>query len=135
MSFIPITNNPVWIKIATKTHTDFSTAGLVNTIASGYLLPANACINGCFVNATAAFTGSTISAYTISVGVGSGANIAKYCPALSVFTVALQLPRTLAGIESLSTTTSITLTATSIGANLSAATTGSVDIYLLVGLI
>lgn len=122
-----------WIKIATKTFTDFSTAGVVNTIASGYLLPVKGIVTGCQIIPTTLFSGGIIASYTISVGIGSGAGIAKYGIATNVFTgAALATPNILPGIESTTTTTSITITATSTVGNLSAATAGSIDIYLLV---
>ncbi len=136
MSYTPLTTNPSWIKIASKSYTDFSETKFVNTIPSGYSLPANTSVLGCFVNPTTIFLGGLIASYTISVGVGSGAGIAKYAVAQNVFTGAtLQNPQTLAGIESLSTDTSITITATSSVGDLSAATQGSVDIYMLVSTI
>lgn len=135
-TFAPTTVTAQWVKIATKTFTDFSTAGVVNTIASGYVLPAKGIVSGCFVDATTLFSGGLLATYTISVGIGSGASIAKYAIAKNVFTGAtVGTPNILTGIESTSITTSITLTATSTVANLSSATTGSVDIYLLVGIL
>lgn len=125
-----------WIKIATKVFGDFSTAGLTNTIASGYLLPPKGIIMGCQVIANTAFSGGTIASYTVSVGVGSGGSIAKYGVATNVFTGStLAVPNVLSGIESISSTTSITLTAISTIGLLNTATTGSVSVYLLVGVL
>lgn len=138
MSYTPqATSTPQWIKIATKTYANFSTAALVNTIASGYLLPAKGIVSGCMVIPTVLFSGTAIASYTISVGIGSGASIAKYGIAANVFTGAtLAAPNILTGMESTTSTTSITLTATSAVGLLNAASgTGSVDIYLLVGII
>lgn len=138
MSFTPTsTLYPQWIKIATKTYADFSTAALVNSIASGYLLPAKGIVSGCMVIPTVLFSGTAIASYTISVGIGSGAGVAKYGIAANVFTGAtLAAPNILTGIESTTSTTSITLTATSaVGLLNSSSGLGSVDIYLLVGVI
>jgi len=128
------TSNPQWIKVATKTFTDFSTAGATNTIASGYLLPANGVITGCQVIPTVAFSGGTIATYTISVGIAS--SHLKYAIATNVFTgFSLSTPNVLPGIESTSATTSITLTATATVGLLNASTAGSVDIWLLVSVL
>lgn len=138
MSYIPTSSsNPIWLKIATKTYANFSAAGLINTIASGYLLPAKGIITGCMVIPTVLFSGTAIAAYTISVGIGSGAGVAKYAIAANVFTGAtLGAPNILPGIESVSSTTSITLTATStVGLLNSSSGTGSVDIWLLVSVL
>jgi len=132
MSYTP--NTDQWIKIATKTFTDFSTAGATNTIASGYSLPAKSIVTGCQVIATTLFSGGTVASYTVSVGIGSGGSIAKYAIATNVFTGAtLAAPNVLPGIESTSAAVSITLTATATVGLLNAATAGSVDIYLRVG--
>jgi len=129
-----LTPVPQWVKVATKTFTDFSTAGAANTIASGYLLPAKGVITGCQVIPTVAFAGGTIATYTVSVGIAS--SHLKYTVATNVFTgFTLAAPNILPGIESTSSTTSITLTATATVGLLNAATAGSVDIYLLVGVL
>ena len=129
-----LTPVPQWVKVATKTFTDFSTAGAANTIASGYLLPANGVITGCQVIPTVAFSGGTIATYTVSVGISS--SHLKYAIATNVFTgFTLSAPNVLPGIESTSTTTSITLTATATVGLLNASTAGSVDIWLLVSVL
>lgn len=121
-----------WVRIATKTYADFSTAGASVNIASGYSLPAKGVIHGCVVIPTTAFSGGTIATYTISVGIAG--TVAKYAVATNVFTgYALSTPNLLPGIESTSASTSITLTAVAGVGLLNAATAGSCDIYLLVG--
>lgn len=121
---------PSWVKI-TKAYTDYSTGGLVNTISTGFTLPAKGIITGCVVIPTTAFSGSTIASYTISVGIAG--TVAKYAVATNVFTgFTLTTPNVLPGIESTSAGVAITTTATAVGANLNAAAAGSVDIYLLV---
>lgn len=127
---------PQWIKIATKSFTDFAIAGLVNTIASGYSLPAQSVIHAVWIKPTTTFSGGTIASYTISVGVGSGAGVAKYFTAASVFTgVSLVNPLALIGIESVGSPTSITLTATSTVGLLNAADQGDVEVWALVSTI
>lgn len=122
---------PQWVKIATKTFTDFSTAGATTNIASGYSIPAKAIVQGGVVIPTTAFSGGTIATYTISCGISG--TIAKYIIATNVFTgFSLAVPSLLPGLESTSVTTSITLTATCTVGLLNAATAGSCDVYLLI---
>lgn len=124
-----------WIKIATKTFSDFSTAGTDITIASGYLLPAKGVITGTMINATTKFSGGGITQYTISVGGATLGDPTKYAVAQNVFTGAQLIgPALQGGMESFSTTGSITISAHSAGANLDAATAGVVDIYIYVAI-
>lgn len=124
----------VWAKIATKTFSDFSTAGAANTIASGYLLPAKGVIMGCQVIPSVAFSGGTIATYTVSVGIST--SHLKYAIATNVFTgFTLATPNILPGIESTTTTTSITLTATATVGLLNAGSAGSCDIWLCVSVL
>lgn len=122
-------NTPQWIKI-TKTFSDFSTASLTNSITV-YSLPAKGVIHSVQVYANTVYSGGTIATYTISVGI-SGSN-AKYAIAANVFTGATLAPiNILSAVESMSGATNITATAISTVGLLSAATQGSVDIYILV---
>lgn len=122
---------PRWVKV-TKSYTDFSTGGLTNDI-SIYTLPIKGYIHDIKIVPTTAFSGGLIATYTISVGI-SGA-LTKYAIATNVFTgnTTLNTIHTpLVGLESTSGTTDIRAQAVSTVGNLSAATAGSVDIYLLV---
>ncbi len=122
-----------WVKI-TKAYTDFSAAGLTNSI-NIYSLPAKAMIHACIVKQSTNFTGGIIATYTISVGVGSGASVAKYGLAFDVFQSAAANVigvNVLGGVEDFSGATNITATAVSTVGLLNAATQGSVDIYLFI---
>lgn len=135
----PVGNSPVWVRAATFFASSFSTAGTTNTITL-YTLPAGAIIHGVRIYPAQAFTGTSITAYTVSVGLSGTVN--KYANATSVFTTGatvfqdsypatgLNVPAAVAGAESMTGTTTITATATSTGANLNAATTGEVVIWL-----
>lgn len=123
---------PHWIKI-TKTYSDFSTAGLTNSITI-YTLPAGGVIHAVQMNASTKFSGGLIATYTISVG-KAGTN-AKYAIATNVFTGAtLPVISVLPAVESIGSTTAITATAISTIGNLNTATAGSVDIWLLVSIL
>ena len=122
-------NVPKWVKI-TKTFSDFSTAALTNSITI-YSLPAKAIIHSVQLNAPTLFSGGTIAAYTISIGING--TLTKYAAATNVFTGAtLQPPSAIVGVENMSSATNILATAISTVGNLNAATAGSVDIYLLI---
>lgn len=131
MSYEPQLTVPKWVKV-TKTFSDFSTAGVTNDIEI-YSLPAMSTIFSVQLVPTVAFTGGLIATYTISVG-KAGA-LTKYAIATDVFT-GFALPSIAGvsplGIESTSGATSIRAQAISTVGNLNAATTGSLDIYLLV---
>jgi hypothetical protein len=122
---------PQWIKV-TIPYTSFSTAATTNTI-SGYTLPAGGIIHGIKVKHSTAFSGTSITGYTIKVGISGETD--RYTSAFSVFSTVsgtnFQLNSTFDSQDH-GSTTDIKVTATSTGANLSAATAGSVDIWLLV---
>lgn len=122
---------PQCVKI-TKTHTDLAIAATTNNITL-YSLPAGGVIQMVKTKASVAFTGGSISAYTVSVGIAG--TLAKYSTAFDVFQAVgsdtYQLSALFGG-EDCSSPTAIKIAATSTGANLSAATAGSVDIWLLV---
>lgn len=125
---------PHWVKVS-KTYSNFSTAGLTNDI-SIYTLPAKGYIHDIKIVPTTAFSGGTIAAYTISVGISG--SLAKYAIATNTFTGnvtvgAIHTP--LVGMESVSSTTDIRAQATSVTGLLNAATAGSVDIYILISLV
>lgn len=119
---------PSWTKI-TKTYTDFSTAGLSNTITIA-TLPAKSVVHSVIVNPTTTFTGGLIASYSVSVGMVTTIDL---MPASSIFTIPTRpIPSNLLLAGSIGSTQAITATAISTVGNLSAATQGSVDIYLLV---
>jgi hypothetical protein len=135
---------PKWVGPFTLDYTDFATAAMTNTINIGYTLPAGGVVHAVKIKHSQSFTGGAIASYQITgVGVGSGAAAAKfYGTAHSIFQAtgatvgkicsSLLAPNAANDIESQSATTTVTATVTSAGANLDAATQGSVDIWLMV---
>lgn len=133
---------PRWTKV-TKTYTDFSTGATTNTVTL-YTLPAGWVVHGVKLKHSTSFTGGAIAAYQVTgVGVSGGATTKFYSTAHSIFQatgatvgkVAGSLPPVTAAqdIESQDATSTITITVTSSGANLDAATQGSLDVWLLLG--
>jgi len=118
-----------WVRVGTPTYATFATAATTNTVPL-FQLPSAAIMHGVKMVPTAAFTGGSISAYTVSVGDGS--NNALYASAFNVFqapgATVYQLSSDFGG-ESLVAATQLYATATSTGGNLSAATAGSVSIF------
>ncbi len=127
-------NVPIWVKVATLSFSDFSVVGNTKTIASGYSLPIKGIVMGTQIKATTAFSGGILLDYQIEIGdaiVGTNA----YLNSTSVFTGSTQAYsgwNAPVGYISFTTTTPITVTATSIGDTLNNATDGSLDIYLLI---
>jgi hypothetical protein len=121
----------------TISHADLATGATTNTVAI-YSLPANSTILSAWTKVTANFTGGSISAYTLSVG-SSAANLLNTFSAFTgtplstscAFNDGLGAYNTF--VKSTSAATTINIYATSTGANLDAATAGSVDVFLLVG--
>lgn len=121
---------PAWTKY-TKTFTDLSTAGLTNNIEL-FLLAAKEVIHQVVIKHTTAFSGGLIATYTVSVGI-TGV-LAKYGIAFDVNQAVGNMVsgvNLLSGVESFGGTTSIKIAAVSTVGNLNAATTGSVDVYVL----
>lgn len=111
-------------------YTDFSTAGLTNSIEL-LSLPAKGIIKAGIIKHSTAFSGGSISAYTVSVGITG--TLEKHIPAFNVFQSvggSAFAIYSLFDIESFSAATSIKVTATSVGANLDQATAGAVDIWI-----
>jgi hypothetical protein len=126
---------PQWVKVGNAiSYTAFSAVALTNTI-SLFLLPPAAIIHGIKVFLKTSFTGGSVSAYTISVGDGSTAGLDA--SAFNVFQApgpnVYQLSSNFGG-ESLIVATQIYATATSVGANLNAATAGTVDVLALLSI-
>ena len=131
--------SPTWVKF-TKTYADFSAASTTGTVTLK-TLPYKAVLHAAVLQHTESFTGGSISAYTIKVGVSGTTN--KYVAATDVYASAANT--TFAPASSTTpfsptminsdTDVAIIATATSTGANTSAATAGSVDIWLLVSIL
>lgn len=125
---ITIRSNVIYRTKVTLTYADFATAALTNTINLGFTLPAKGIVHMITGQATAAFTGGAISAYSLKVGITG--DLDKYIFNQSVFELGLDALMPGATMESMSATTALKVTATSVGANLSAATTGSVSYWI-----
>lgn len=125
-TYLPV-GIPTWVKI-TKSFSDFSTAGLTNTITLA-TLPAKTIVTASAIYPSTPFTGGLISAYSISLGIASAVDL---MPASSTFTTPTRpfaSNLAVAGIQG--GTQAVTATAISVTGLLNAATAGSVDIYLL----
>ena len=121
---------PKWLKF-NKTFTDLSTAATTNNIEV-YSLPAAGVIHAVKVKHSTLFSGGAISDYKVSVGITG--NLTKYAPDFDVDTAVSAtnfLISDVVGSEDHGSVTSIRLAATSAGANLNAATQGSVDVWIL----
>lgn len=121
-----------WVKVGVAiSHTAFQTAALTNSITL-FTLAAAGVIHAVKIKHSVAFAGAAIASYTLSVGIGG--TLAKYASAFDVFqavsNTAFQLSA-VTGSENNGATTPILITATSTGANLSASTAGTVDVWAL----
>ena len=121
-----------WVHLTTVTHSSFTAAALAQTINSSYTLPAGWVVTGVVINSSTTFWGGSIATYTISVGGTVSGNTSAFAPATNVFTGAPTYSKSIASVESFSSGSVVTLSASSTGGNLNTATQGSVDIYLLV---
>lgn len=126
---------PQWVKV-TKTYTDWSAAATSNSITV-YTLPAGGIVHAWKAKTSTNFQGGTIATYQLN-SLGISGNASKYGSAnydmksaVSATNGALVTAQ-YSTIDSQSATTNITATASTTGANLNAATQGSVDIWILV---
>jgi len=119
---------PVWNKY-TIGFAALQTAGLTNTINVASL-PAKGVFHNAKIVVTAAFSGGSIATATASLG--RAGNVAKYLLAADIAATGLLdgAAFTVPVCESVSGATTITLTAVSTVANLSALTQGSMDVYI-----
>jgi SNF family Na+-dependent transporter len=129
---MPLTPQPTWYRVASRAdYTFFAFAGLSVSIPL-FALPGRGIIHGIKIKHDQSFTGGGITAYTLSVGVlGS---LAKYASAFDVFqTVSsqtYQLSSNFSGEDEV-VDTQLYATATSVTANLNAASQGIVNIWAL----
>jgi hypothetical protein len=111
-----------------KTYADFSTAALTNSVVL-FIAPPRTIVRNVKTKHSIAFSGTAITAYTVSVGVAGA--LEQFSSQFDVFqAVAGNTFQLSTGIGSFSHTagTNILATATSVGANLNAAAgTGSVE--------
>jgi hypothetical protein len=115
-----------WTKY-TVTYAQFSTAAATNQVVLANL-PAGTVFEAIVVNSTAAFTGGSISAYTIDVDASPVSLISSYDAFLAPTTTASG--QGIYGVANFQSPTSLIATANSSGGNLDTATAGSVDIYV-----
>jgi hypothetical protein len=124
----------VWHKY-TVTHTALQAAATTNNIEL-FSLPARGVIRNIVIKHSNGFSGGTISAYTVSVGIAG--NLNKYASAFDVFQATgagVGQMSSVADFESFGGATSIKIAATSTGDDLDQSTTGSVDVYVLWGVL
>lgn len=121
---------PWWTKY-TVDYSDLAAAATTNNIEL-FSLPAGGVIHGVKIKHSTAFSGGSISAYTVSVGITG--TLAKYASAFDVFQAvgnAVQQISSTVGTENHGAATSIKIAATSTTDNLDQATAGSVDVWVL----
>lgn len=123
---------PAWVRVGAGLYFPAFAAAALSKNLNLFQLAPGQIIHAVKIKHSEAFGGGAISACTISVGI-AGSN-AKYAAAFDVFqaisATAYQLSTTV-GAESAAAATQITATATAVGANLNAATSGQVDIWAL----
>jgi hypothetical protein len=120
---------PVWTKYSIG-YAALAAAATTNNITL-LTLPAKTLITRVVIRHTEAFSGGSLSSYTISVGIAG--TLAKYCAAFDVFQAvsgtAFGVSTVAQTLESFTSDTAIKVAA--VGShNLNTATTGSVDIYV-----
>lgn len=125
---------PKWYKL-TVSESAF-TAGAASESVTLFSLPARGVIHGFYMKHSTAFSGGGIADYTLEIGI-SGDTV-KYMTAFDVFqavadtAAARSGPATALELEAHTAATNILLTARCASGNVSAATAGSVDIWVLV---
>ena len=123
-----------WTKYTVE-HTALQTASLANDVEL-FSLAANEIIKGVVIKHSTAFAGTGITNYTLSVGVSG--DLSKYQPPFdvdqAVADTAFDLTSTF-DVESFASSTSVRLSAISVGANLDQSSAGSVDVWVMKGLL
>ena len=121
---------PYWINVP-LTYTNLSAASTTGTYTL-YTIPANQVVMAVNMSVTTTFTGGSISAYTIALGITG--TTTKYMAAKDSFTAAAVYNGSAFApdLESVSAGTALLATATSTSANTSAATAGAATVWLLV---
>lgn len=125
----PGTNVGGWAKF-TVAFGALSFAGLTNSVTL-FSLPSLGFVERVVIHHTTSFTGGSISAYTVSIGVTG--DLSKYASAFDVFQATgsnIGEASNRPNMEDFASPTNILITATSTGDNLSSATQGSVDVYV-----
>lgn len=120
---------PTWTKY-TVSHTALQTAATTNNILL-FTAAAKQLVTGVVLKHSTAFAGGTISAYTISIGIGS--NLTKFSSTFDVFQAVSETATQSTLQQQMSafgSTTPVQISAVSTGANLSASTQGSIDVWV-----
>lgn len=123
-----------WVKY-TKTYTDFSAAATSNTVLLG-AMSSKVVVEAVIVKHATAFSGGSISAYTVEVG--SAADADEYAAPFSVFQAVSEGAHLVSQSFRMSlfgSAQNLNATARSVGANLNAATQGSVEIWVKTSLL
>ncbi len=132
VSTTALSSSPVWTKY-TKTFTDFSIAGTSNSITL-VTLPARSFIDAFVMKHSVSFLGGAIGAYSMDLGVTG--NTTLWHTAFNVFQApgdtVLVVPSGFLADPYRHVAINVLATAQSGGANLNAATQGSIDIWLRV---
>ena len=118
-----------WTKY-TFTHTQLQAAALTNTVEIASL-PAKTIIESVLVKHSTLFTGTSITDYKVTVGITG--ELDRYVGSVDVDVAVSDSAFAfvnLAEMPSFSSATSLKLTATSVGANLSSSIAGSVDVWV-----
>jgi hypothetical protein len=127
-------NFATWRKF-TISYTQLAAAATSSSVVVA-IAPAGAVIQGVKIKHDQPFTGGTISAYTVSVSSAPG--LANYASAFDIFqttsSTVFQLSQNFRG-EQTNATWNVYANAESVGANLSAAAQGSVDVWLLMSVL
>ncbi len=125
---------PTWHKY-TVAESAFTAAAVTENIEL-FSLPAKGIIHSVIIKHTTSFTGGGLTGFTLSLGIAG--SLAKYATAFDVYqatgATATQASNSL-DVENFSSATSIRLAAEGTNANVNAATAGSVDVYVLWGLL
>jgi hypothetical protein len=125
---------PIWHKY-TISESAFTAASSTENIEL-FQLPAKASIHNIIIKHTTSFTGGSVTSFTLSVGVSG--NLTKYASAYDVFQATgasnHQASNTF-DMENYGAATSIRLTAVSAGGNVADVTAGTVEVYVLWGIL
>lgn len=121
-----ISGASLWRKY-TVGYAALQTAGLTNNVTL-FTLPANGAIEGAFADVATAFSGTAI--VTLGVTLGDGGLATRYMSSFTVLSTGLLTPSAGIWVPSTSGTTDIKAYATAVGANLSALSQGSLNVWI-----
>lgn len=125
------TGTPRWRRF-TVSESDFTAAATSEAITL-FTLGAGEVIHAVKIKHSAAFTGGTLSAFTLEVGISG--NSTKYASAFDVFQAAADTAFQVSSVvdsENHGSGTAIEITATSTGDNVVSATAGAAEVWVLV---